>query len=84
MLPQLEALSRTALFGACERSLNAIVRKGSRRCPKIVRAVDAANDVPAENMPADIVLARDIRKLLRARCGLCQYKLTCKAPLDMT
>lgn len=81
--PPLLAVPRAALFGACDRSLNAIVRKGSRRCWKAVRDVDNAHDIPAENMPADIVLAREVRKLLRARCGLCQYRPECRAPLDM-
>ena len=83
MLSQMSPPAQAALFAACERNMNALVRKGSKRCWKAVRAMDRANTLSEECLPADRLMARETRKMLRARCGLCLFRKDCKAPLDM-
>lgn len=78
-----ETWGRSALFAACERNMNALVKKGSRRCPKTVRAMDEANTLSEAHLPADRLMACETRKLLRVRCGMCAFRGRCKAPLDI-
>jgi hypothetical protein len=73
--------ARRALLSAAERSLNALVKKGSRRCWKAVRDVDQANADVGLAPPADQWLAGEVRAVLRVRCTLCPFRENCKAPL---
>lgn len=84
MLMETDTWGRNALFAACERNMNALVRKGSRSCPKAVRAVDKANDLKHSFSRDDRTMAKQTRVLLRVRCGLCPFRAKCKAPLTTT
>lgn len=62
--------ARRKLFFTLDRTLSALAERGSKRCGKVTKALDAKYAADSDSDP---------RTMLRARCALCPDR--CKKPL---